>query len=123
LFSSTGHVLRASNITGPWTTIATSGKTFSKVVSGPTNTFVGIISSTSISYSTDSGANWTDVDLTGINSGLGAHDICYGIFDCTVAFLVVNKSATSYLSYSTNGSTWNYIALSEDNLNSIAAMY
>ncbi len=126
LISASGKVIRASTINGSWTTVATTGKTFSKVVYGKyngTDTFVAKISSTSISYSTNRGQTWTDVNLSSSYSNVSILDIAYGdTYLTTLSYFVITNAspAANQIFWSVDGINWN---VSYSNINSLASPF
>lgn len=130
VFASDGTILKTSTLSSSWTSVASSGKAFAKVVYGlvgSTDTFVGIISSTSISYSTDKGSTWTDVDLSGSFSNVAIQDIAFGTAVLTKYFVITNGSPSgNQIFWSTDGITWSNSYSGSNNQNnyiSVAAAY
>ncbi len=142
LISSSGKVIKSQSIdimNSPpfWTTVATTGKSFFKVVYGKcnisstfvgTDTFVGKINSTSISYSTDRGLTWTDVDLSSSFPNVSILDIASGNNGLSLSnyFVITNASpSANQIFYSIDGINWNNSYSAVSSLNSafsIAAM-
>ena len=142
LISSSGKVIKSQSIdimNSPpfWTTVATTGKSFFKVVYGKcnissifvgTDTFVGKINSTSISYSTDRGLTWTDVDLSSSFPDVSILDIASGNNGLSLSnyFVITNASpSANQIFYSIDGINWNNSYSAVSSLNSafsIAAM-